>query len=82
MVEPLNNRGLAEVAATSQYVLVADRTATDSGDLFRCLDAATGNERWQLTYPTSGTTKDYGNVPAQRPWCSAARSSPSVAWVI
>jgi ABC-type phosphate/phosphonate transport system substrate-binding protein len=65
--KPLNSRGLAGVAATSEYVLVADRTATDSGDLFRCLDAATGSQRWQFTYPTSGTTKDYGNVPRATP---------------
>jgi len=64
---PLNSRGLAGIAATNQYVLVADRTATDSGDLFHCLDAATGNDVWQLTYPTSGTTKDYGNVPRATP---------------
>ena len=48
-------------------MIVADRTATDSGDLFRCLDATTGNNVWQLTYPTSGTTKDYGNVPRATP---------------
>lgn len=63
----LNSRGLAGIAATSRYVLVADRTATDSGDLFRCLDAATGNDVWQLTYPTIGTTKDYGNIPRATP---------------
>jgi outer membrane protein assembly factor BamB len=48
-------------------VLVADRTATDSGDLFRCLDAASGDELWQLSYPTTGTTKDYGNIPRATP---------------
>ncbi len=48
-------------------MLIADRTATDSGDLFRCLDASTGDERWELTYPTSGATKDYGNVPRATP---------------
>jgi outer membrane protein assembly factor BamB len=48
-------------------VIVGDRTATDSGDLFRCLDAATGNDVWQLTYPTTGSAKDYGNVPRATP---------------
>jgi outer membrane protein assembly factor BamB len=65
--KPLNSRGLAGIAATERYVIVADRTAVDSGDLFRCLDAATGDEIWQLTYPTTGTTKDYGNVPRATP---------------
>ena len=65
--KPLNSRGLAGIAATSKYVLVADRTATDSGDLFRCLDAATGSNVWELTYPTTGAAKDYGNVPRATP---------------
>lgn len=63
----LNSRGLAGIAATNRYVIVADRTPTDSGDLLRCLDAAAGNEIWHLSYPTSGTTKDYGNVPRATP---------------
>ena len=48
-------------------MLVADRTETDNGDLFRCLNAATGYELWRLTYPTTGTTKDYGNIPRATP---------------
>jgi outer membrane protein assembly factor BamB len=63
----LNSRGLAGIAATRKHVLVADRTASDSGDLFRCLDAATGEDLWQLEYATTGTTKDYGNVPRATP---------------
>jgi outer membrane protein assembly factor BamB len=65
--KPLNSRGLAGIAATHRYVIVGDRTATDTGDLFRCLDAATGNELWRFTYPTTGAAKDYGNVPRATP---------------
>jgi outer membrane protein assembly factor BamB len=65
--KPLNSRGLAGLAATKKHVLVADRTATDSGDILRCLDAATGAEVWQSAYATSGTIKDYGNVPRATP---------------
>jgi outer membrane protein assembly factor BamB len=71
--KPLNSRGLAGIAATRQYVIVGDRTPADSGDLFRCLDAATGNEVWHLTYRTTGTAKDYGNVPRATPQVLAGK---------
>jgi outer membrane protein assembly factor BamB len=69
----LNSRGLAGLVATRKCLLVADRTATDTGDLFRCLDAATGGELWQLSYATAGTIKDYGNVPRATPLICAER---------
>ena len=65
--KPLNSRGLAGIAATNRYVLVADRTATDTGDLFRCLDAATGANVWQLTYPTTGHDEGLRQVPRATP---------------
>ncbi len=64
---PLNSRGLAGIAATKKYVIVADREATDRGDLIRCLDAAAGKEVWQVAYSTFGSIKDYGNVPRATP---------------
>ncbi|MCU0874776.1 MAG: PQQ-binding-like beta-propeller repeat protein, partial [Pirellulaceae bacterium] len=64
---PLTGRGLAGVAATERCVIVADRDATDTGDVFRCLDARTGQAMWTLEYATSGRIKDYGNSPRATP---------------
>lgn len=63
----LTGRGLAGIAATEKYVIVADRDAADESDLFRCLDALTGAELWTLRYATPGEIKDYGNSPRATP---------------
>jgi len=62
----LTGDGLAGLVATADYVIVADRDLTDSEDIWRCLDAETGNERWFLTYPAAGQL-DYGNSPRAAP---------------
>ncbi|HVJ82615.1 MAG TPA: PQQ-binding-like beta-propeller repeat protein, partial [Planctomycetia bacterium] len=62
----LSGRALAGVAATSKYVLVADREADDTVDAFFCLDAATGAEKWAIRYKTAGSL-DYGNSPRATP---------------
>ena len=64
--EKLTAEALAGVAATADIVLVADRDALDGHDIFRCLDAATGTQRWQLEYPAPGKL-DYGNSPRATP---------------
>lgn len=46
--------------------MVVDRDAADLSDVFRCLDAATGAERWVLRYPAPGNL-DYGNSPRATP---------------
>ena len=63
----LNSRGLAGIAATKRYVIVADRDAADKGDLIRCLNADDGKEVWQVAYFTLGSIRDYGNVPRATP---------------
>lgn len=62
----LTARGLGGVAATEKYVLVVDRDAADSLDIFRCLNAQTGDELWTLRYPATGDL-DYGNSPRATP---------------
>jgi ABC-type phosphate/phosphonate transport system substrate-binding protein/outer membrane protein assembly factor BamB len=62
----MTGRGLAGIAATTQHVLLADRDATDNNDIFRCLDARTGKQLWQLEYPARGAL-DYGNSPRATP---------------
>ncbi len=69
----LTGRGLAGVAATERCVIVADRDATDTGDVFRCLDARTGQTLWTLEYATSGRIKDYGNSPRATPLIDQGR---------
>lgn len=58
----LTGLGLSGIAATSKYVIVADRDKADKMDIFRCLDADTGNEIWNCTYPAPGQL-DYSNSP-------------------
>ena len=58
--------GLAGIAATAQYVVVADKDAQAEKDIFRCLDAYTGKEVWSLTYPAAGEM-DYSNAPRANP---------------
>jgi outer membrane protein assembly factor BamB len=63
----LAGAGLSGIAVAGKYVLVADRDAADTSDIFRCLDAATGAELWSLEYFTRGAIKDYGNSPRATP---------------
>ncbi|MBN2021902.1 MAG: PQQ-binding-like beta-propeller repeat protein [Pirellulales bacterium] len=63
----LTGKGLAGIVATEDFVIIADRDAMDCGDVFRCLDAASGIEIWTLEYATSGEIQDYGSVPRATP---------------
>jgi len=64
--KPMTGAGLAGITATAKHVLVADRDRNDVQDIFRCLDAATGEELWKLEYPAIGDL-DYGNSPRAAP---------------
>lgn len=58
--------GLGGIAATGDYVLVPDRDLEDTADIFRCLEADSGNEVWTFQYPAPGKL-DYGNSPRATP---------------
>jgi outer membrane protein assembly factor BamB len=45
---------------------VADRDTADTRDLFRCLNAADGSDRWTVTYAAPAQL-DYGNAPRATP---------------
>lgn len=62
----LRGAGVGGLAATSKFVLVSDRESADTVDAFRCLDVATGNDVWKVTYPAKGDL-DYGNSPRATP---------------
>lgn len=54
------------MAADDRNVLVVDRDAADATDLFRCLDAQTGAERWVARVLAPGKL-DYGNSSRATP---------------
>ncbi len=62
----LTNQGLGGIAATREVIVVVDRDAADRTDIFRCLDAGSGEERWVIRYPAPGNL-DYGNSPRATP---------------
>ncbi|MBX3418839.1 MAG: PQQ-like beta-propeller repeat protein [Pirellulaceae bacterium] len=63
------------VAATEQVVLFGTRDALDRTDIFFCVDALTGAERWRFQYPamppaganTRNGRLDFGNAPRATP---------------
>ena len=57
---------LAGVVATDQFVVVADKDADLTRDIFRCFDATTGKELWTLEYP-SEKKLEYTNAPRATP---------------
>ncbi len=64
--QTLGGPGLAGIAATQEVVIVADRDAIDQNDVFRCLDAQSGEPVWTLQYRAMGDL-DYGNSPRATP---------------
>jgi outer membrane protein assembly factor BamB/ABC-type phosphate/phosphonate transport system substrate-binding protein len=58
--------GLAGVTATDDDVIVTDKTEQLDRDIFLCLDAHTGEERWVVTYATP-TEMDFTNAPRAQP---------------
>jgi outer membrane protein assembly factor BamB/ABC-type phosphate/phosphonate transport system substrate-binding protein len=63
---PLGRAGMGGLAATDRRVFVGDRDAANRADVFRCLDAATGEELWTVAYPAPGEL-DYDNAPRATP---------------
>jgi ABC-type phosphate/phosphonate transport system substrate-binding protein/outer membrane protein assembly factor BamB len=62
----LTGPGLAGVAATTTHVIVADKNERSDQDIWRCLDAETGKELWNLTYGTP-TKMEFTNAPRATP---------------
>ncbi len=57
---------MAGLAANERCVLVADRDALDTQDIFRALRTDTGEELWSLSEPSGGQL-DFGNAPRATP---------------
>lgn len=63
---PTTNCAVGGIAATSRFVLFADKSKDGNRDVFRCLNAATGEPVWTLDYLAPGEM-DYGNAPRATP---------------
>ena len=62
----LFSEGLGGVAVAGDRVIVGDRDAADTADVFHGLDRDTGRRVWTLEYPAEGRL-DYGNSPRATP---------------
>lgn len=63
---PLTGLGHSGVAATDCQVIVADKSRDGARDVWRCLDAVTGNELWTVEYEAGGSMA-YSNAPRATP---------------
>jgi ABC-type phosphate/phosphonate transport system substrate-binding protein/outer membrane protein assembly factor BamB len=64
----LTGAGLSGVAATAAHVIVADKSEQKDQDIWRCLDADTGQELWTIAYVT----------PKQMEFTNAPRATPVI----
>lgn len=64
--KPMTGPGMAGIAVSPPYVIVADKSEDGNNDLWRCLDAETGRERWTFAYAAPGAM-DYTNTPRATP---------------
>jgi outer membrane protein assembly factor BamB len=62
----MESPAMAGVAVKPPYLIVADKTNNTNDDTWRCLNADTGEQLWELTYPAPGEL-DYTNTPRATP---------------
>ncbi len=62
----LTGPGMSGLAVDSGYVVAADKDLGEKQDIFRCLDADTGQQVWKLAYPAAGKM-DFTNSPRANP---------------
>ncbi|MEM1068391.1 MAG: PQQ-binding-like beta-propeller repeat protein [Planctomycetota bacterium] len=63
---PLARSGLGGISATERYVVFGDRDLDDFRDVYRCLDAQTGQTLWEVKRLAIAAL-DYGNSPRATP---------------
>ena len=59
---PMTGASMSGVTATTRYVIVSDKGPRARQDIWRCLDADTGQQRWTVRYDAPGEL-DYYNSP-------------------
>jgi len=62
----LTGAGLSGIAVAAGRVIVADKSEQKDQDIWRCLDAETGQELWTVAYPTP-KEMEFTNVPRAAP---------------
>jgi outer membrane protein assembly factor BamB len=62
----LAHSGLGGIAASDQFVVFGDRDLDDFHDVFRCVDAKTGEAKWTVQRLAIASL-DYGNTPRATP---------------
>jgi outer membrane protein assembly factor BamB len=62
----LSGPGLSGLAAARRHVIVADKSPPRDQDIWRCLDAETGEELWSIAYATP-TEMEFTNAPRATP---------------
>ncbi len=62
----LTGPAMSGLAVDSGRIVVADKDLDEKIDIFRCLDADTGQEIWKLSYPAVGKL-DFTNSPRANP---------------
>ncbi len=62
----LPSQGLGGVAANDRVVIVSGRDLNDTHDLWRCLDAESGDTLWSFRYAAPGSL-DFGQSPRATP---------------
>ena len=68
----LEAQGLGGLAVEGRYLVVSDKNAAQTEDVWRCLDAATGEPVWTLAYPAAGEM-DYTGSPRATPVVAEGR---------
>ncbi|MFZ2639814.1 MAG: PhnD/SsuA/transferrin family substrate-binding protein [Verrucomicrobiia bacterium] len=62
----MESPAMAGIAVQPPFLIVADKTSGTKDDTWRCLDAGTGEQLWELTYPAP-EEMDYTNTPRATP---------------
>ncbi|MBI5821004.1 MAG: PhnD/SsuA/transferrin family substrate-binding protein [Verrucomicrobia bacterium] len=62
----MESPAMAGIAVQPPFLIVADKTSGTKDDTWRCLDAGTGGQLWELTYPAP-EEMDYTNTPRATP---------------
>lgn len=65
--------GLAGLSVGDGRLILAERDFADEHDVYRCLDADTGDVLWQVAFPARGKL-DYGQFPRATPVIRAGRA--------
>ena len=62
----LSAQSLGGLAAAGRYLIVSDKDAAKTSDVWRCLETVSGATLWEITYPAPGRM-DYGGAPRATP---------------